>query len=442
MSTSERREIVILGAGFGGAYAARELARQFPRSEEARITLVDRNTYLLFTPMLTEVVGDQIDDRHVVSAIRRLSPRITFEQGRVENVDLAAKRVTVVVGGNEAGIPERHKTLEADHLVLALGSVTNFHGIPGVEEHALTLKTVGDAAEIRNRALVLLERADAEPDAERRRALLTFVVGGGGYSGVETMAALNDLVRDAAKNYTHVDAADVRAIIVEPTKRLLPELSASLAAYTTSKLRERDVEIIVGKGVTGAGEDYVEVEGRGRIPTHLFIWTAGVTPSPLVETLDCKRGKHGGIVVDACCAVLERPGVWALGDCAEVPNTGKGGKGQTYTMTAQNATREGALVGRNIAAVLRGERPKPFRYTPIGELALVGKRSGVAEVYGLRFSGLIAWAMWRAIYLAKLPLMRNRIRVGLDWILDVALGREIAELPVSRSTLSAGETGS
>lgn len=431
MRGEDCRKIVILGAGFAGIHVAQELAHLLPRAEDAQITLVDQNNFMLFTPMLTEVVGGEVDADHIISAVRRLSPRITFEQGRVDGIDLAHKRVTLTRGG--AAAPEEQRTLEADQLVIALGSVANFHDVPGVREHALTIKSVGDAATIRNHALELLGYAADEPDAEKRRALLTFVVGGGGFSGVETMAALNDLVRAAAHSDPRIDASEIRCVLVHPGERLLPELSAGLACYAQMKLQGRGVQVILDTKITGARPDAVELAGNKRIPTHMLVWTAGVTPSPVIGAIDCTRGHHGGIVVDACCAVDGHPGVWALGDCGEVPTPGGQDGQKTYAPTAQNAMREGTHVARNIAAVLRGKRPRPFVYTPIGELALVGKRSGVARLYGVRLSGFVAWALWRGIYLAKMPRMGKRIRIGLDWLLDVLLGREVAELPISRS---------
>jgi len=429
--------IVIVGAGFAGVHVARELARLLPKEEDGQITLVDQHNFMVFTPMLTEVAGGEVDADHIVSAVRRLSPRITFEQGRVDRIDLAAKRVTLTRAAADTAAPPERRTLEADHMVIALGAVTNFHGLSGVQEHALTLKSVGDAAAIRNRALELLDAAADEPDAATRRAMLTFVVGGGGFSGVETMAALNDLVRAVAKTYAPLRDTPIRTVLVQPGKRLLPELNAGLARYAQQKLEQRGVEVILNTEITGAGPDYTALEGDKRIPAHTLIWTAGVTPSPVIGTLDCRRGPHGGVVVDACCAVEGQRGVWALGDCAEIPHPGQK---KTYAPTAQNAMREGTQVGRNIAAVLHGRQPQPFVYTPIGELALVGRRSGVASVYGVHLSGLVAWAMWRAIYLSKMPGLGKRVRIGLDWLLDLVFGREVAALPLAPSVSSGDAT--
>jgi NADH:ubiquinone reductase (H+-translocating) len=421
--------IVILGAGFAGAAAARTLARKLPRDGDARIVLVDQNNFLLFTPMLTEVVSGQVDVHDIISATRRLSPRVTFLQGHVDAVDVRARRVTLTAGAPEAGIPTARRTLQADQLVIAPGSVTNFHHVQGLEEHAFTIKTAADATAMHDRIISLLERAEVEPDAALRRSLLTFVVGGGGFSGVETMAALNDRVRHLARYYSNVDPGEIRTLLVHPEDRLLPELSAGLAAYARRELERRGVEVIVNMRIAGAGADYVDLQGQPRISAHTLIWTAGVTPSPVVRALDCKHGPRHGVVVDACFRVPDCPGVWAVGDCAEIPHPTSG---QTYAPTAQNGMREGAQVARNIVASLRGEQPRPFVYRPIGELALVGERTGVASVYGRQFSGLLAWFMWRAIYLAKEPSVAKRVRTGVDWLLDLAGYRLLVELPVGQ----------
>jgi NADH dehydrogenase len=430
LSLEQRPRIVILGAGFGGQYAARELAKRLHEDGGATITIVDRNNYLLFTPFLTEVVGGQLSVRDVVGAVRGLPTRVSFEQGTIVAADLSSKRVTLSIGAEAEGIPEDTRTLEADHLVLALGAVTNFRGIEGLERHSITMTTTADAIEAHHRAIALLERASQEPDAKRRQDLLTFVVGGGGFSGVETMAALNDLLREAVRRYPGLPEDEVSTILVHHGGRLLPELGARLANYAQEQLERRGVEVILNTGIAGAGADYVELSNGRRIGTREVIWTGGVTPNPLVERLDARHGRHGGLVVGNSLAVPGYPGVWAIGDCAEIPVAGKP---ETYGPTAQNATREGTHVARNIVRVLGGEEPEPFRFRPLGELALVGKRSAVAEVFGLRFSGLLAWAMWRAVYLYKMPGAGKRVRVVINWMLDRAFGAEVvAELRAVR----------
>lgn len=434
LSVGRRPRIVILGAGFGGQYAARELAKRL-QEEDASITIVDKNNYLLFTPFLTEVVGGQLGVRDVVGAVKGLPTRVSFEQGTIVAADLGSKRVTLSIGAEAEGIPEDIRTLEADHLVIALGAVTNFRGIEGLQRHSITMTTTADAIEAHHRAIALLERASQEPDPAARRELLTFVVGGGGFSGVETMAALNDLLREAVGRYPGLSEDEVRTVLVHHGGRLLPELGARLANYAQEQLERRGVEVVLNTGIAGAGADYVELSDGRRIGSREVIWTGGMTPNPLVERLDAGRGHHGGLVADYNLAVPGYPGVWAVGDCAEIPVSGKP---EFYGPTAQNATREGAHVARNIVRVLNGEAPIPFGFRPLGELALVGKRSAVAEVFGLRFSGRLAWAMWRAVYLYKMPGAGKRVRVVINWMLDRAFGAEVvAELRAVRPTPSS-----
>ncbi len=429
MSIAGRPKMVILGAGFAGMYAAQELAKLLPHAVDGGITLVDVNNFFVFTPMLTEVAGGELDPRHIVSAIRRFSPRINFMQGRVEAIDLKEKRVTVRLGRPEDALPDGQETLEADHLVIALGSDTNYYGISGLKENSLSIKNLGDAALIHNRALALLERADAEPDPDLRRELLTFVVGGGGFSGVETMATLNDLVRENSKHYPRILPGDIRTVLIQAEGRLLPELDEELAAYTQKKMEKRGVEVRLSSFISGAGPDHVELKSGERIKTHLLIWSGGVAPTPAVKDLDCEHSRRGGIITDEYFRIPGYTNAWAIGDCADVPQPDKK---RPYTPTAQNATREGKILARNIVATLSGGEIQPFVYRPIGELAMIGKQTGVASIYGLRFSGKVAWAMWRAVYLFKMPHISMRLRVGVDWLGDFMFGREIAELPAMR----------
>lgn len=422
--------VLILGAGFAGIGVAHELRRHY-KPDECEITIVDENNFSLYTPMLAEAAGGSVDAADIVAPIRSLFKKhVNFEQARVEEIDAPNRRVTIAVHGESLGIGDIQRTLECDHLVIALGSITNYRNIPGLEENSLPAKTVSDALAIRNRGMALLERADEEPDPEERRGLLTFVVGGGGFSGVETMAALNDMVRDLCELYPNISQDDIRSILVHPGDRILPELSESLGRYAQRELEKRNVEIMLDTVITAAGPDWVEIKGRDgnpqRIREYTLIWTGGVMPTPVVQRAGVECGKHGGIIAEATCAVPEHPGVWALGDCAEVPQPDSD---RPYAPTAQNAIREGKRVARNIQATMNGQAPEPFIYKAVGELAIVGKRSGVARLYSVHLRGILAWAMWRSIYLAKLPSMAQRFRVGLDWSLDLLFGRDIAQLP-------------
>ncbi len=316
--------------------------------------------------------------------------------------------------------------MHADYLVIAVGAVTDVHHVPGVAEHAIGMKSLGDAQIVHTRAVEMLESANAEPNPEKRRALLTFVVAGGGLTGVETMAALNSFVREKAREYGSFRRDEIRTYLFEYAHRLLPEVAEDLAAYARQKLEDLGVIVETGAELTSVSEDFVELKGGRRIPTCTLIWAAGEKPSPIVQKLDCRHGHHGAIVVDHCCAVVGHENVWAIGDCAEVPKPD--GRG-SYPPTAQNATREGSTVAENIVAVMRGDPQRPFQYRTIGEMALVGRHSGVAQIYGMRLTGLPAWMLWRLVYLSKMPGWSRRVRILSDWTLDLIFGRQTPAIP-------------
>ena len=405
--------VLIVGGGFGGRYAAARLVHRLPRG--SRITLVDRYDYMLYTPMLTEAAGRSVSPKHIQAPNRELSPKIEYLRGELQSADLHRRTITLASG----------QVLEADHLVFALGSTTNFRGIEGAAEHSLTMKTLDDARRVRTLAQRNVELAAREGDSERRRLLLSFVVAGGGYTGVETIAALNDLVRDTAQEHG-TDLQDLQLTLVEPSKRLMSEMPESLAAYSQVELEKDGVHVRTGIGVARVEAESLTLTTGETLRTGMLVWDTGIQPNPIVAEFDCAKGKKGGIATDSTFRVLKRPGVWAIGDCAEIPKPD--GSGQFFEPTAQNATREGAHVADNIVAVTLGRPVKPFRYKQIGELAVVGRYSGVANVYGVQIYGLLGWLMWRGIYLVKMPSMRSRLGILSDWIRLVA-GR--GNVPVS-----------
>jgi NADH dehydrogenase len=404
---ARNQRFVVLGGGFAGTEAARQLAKLIP--DGCEIILIDQHDYLLFTPMLTEAVGAQVSPHHIAVPLRTWSSRIKVITAKVKEINLSTR--SVILDGD--------KVIAADHLVIALGASSNFHGIPGVEGASFELKTLDDADGIRKNALAMVKEAADEQDPVQRSAKLTFVVAGGGYTGVEGIAALNELVRAEAANCPSLAGVPVRTVLIEPLKRLMSEVTPDLAAYSQEQLEKAGVEVKLQVGLKSVNGDLVELSNGEQIRTKTLIWTAGVRANPLVSDLGVPTGKAEAIKVNECFAVEGEPNVWAVGDCAEIPVPGKKG---TYAPTAQNATREGSLVAQNIVRALRGEELKPFRYTPIGELALVGRRKGVARVYGMNFSGFAAYAMWRAIYIMKMPSVAQRLRVLSDWFLDTTLG--------------------
>jgi NADH:ubiquinone reductase (H+-translocating) len=415
--------IVILGGGFGGIAAARQLDRLVGGDPGVQVTLVNRDNFFLFTPMLHEVAASDLDLTHIVNPIRKLFRRVTLFTGEVEGIDLEDRRVTVSHGEGH-----HHHDLAYDHLVIALGGVTNFFGLAGLAEHACTMKSLGDAVHLRNRLIRLLEEADFECAGELREPLLTVVVAGGGFAGVETMAAINDFVRHATRFYARLRDARVRMVLVHPGPVLLPELDAALGRYAAEKLAARGVEVRLGVRVTGASGDGVELSDGTAIRTHTIVWTAGTTGNPRVGTLPC-AGPQGRVAVEGTLAVPGWPGVWALGDCALVPDPHAGG---VYPPTAQHAIRQGTRVARNIVATLNGRPAEPYRYRAVGQLAAIGRRAGVAQLFGMKFSGFPAWWMWRTIYLGKLPRLEKKVRVALDWTLDLLFSKDFVQYSTGR----------
>lgn len=413
--------VVVLGGGFAGVYAALELERRLGRRAGVQITLVSRDSSFLFTPMLHEVAASDLDMTHIVNPIRKLLRRATFFQGDVLAVDLPGRKVTVQHG---AETPHVHD-LPFDHLVLALGSQTNFFGTPGVAERSFTMRSLGDAVALRNRVLESLEEADSECCAAVRRPLVTFTVAGGGFAGVETMGAINDYVRSALRWYPNVGRDDLRMVLVHSGDELLPELGPALGRYARQKLAQRGVEIRLGTRVSGQEQAGVRLSDGTAVPGRTLVWAVGNAPHPLLGTLPCPT-ERGRLVVDECLRVDGWLGVWALGDCALVPDPATGG---FHPPTAQHACRQGQVVARNIAAALRGCPPRPFRFRTLGQLASIGRRTGVARMFGLRFSGFFAWWLWRTIYLAKLPTLERKLRVALDWTLDLFFRKDLVQCP-------------
>jgi NADH dehydrogenase len=335
MSTNQPKQILILGGGFGGLYAALELEKTLARDPDIEVTLVNRENFFLFTPMLHEVAASDLDLTHIVNPIRKLLRRAKFFEGDVEGIDLPARRETVSHGADH-----HHHDLEYDHLVIALGSITNFYNLPGLEARALTMKSLGDAIHLRNLLIAQLEEADFECSAGVRGPLLTFMVAGGGFAGVETIAAVNDFVREAIKFYPHLSEDLLRVVLVHPGPVILPELGEKLGAYAQRKLAERKVEIRVNTRVKGISGHGVELSDGTRIETKTLVWTAGTSPHPLLQTLPCKN-ERGRLLVNEYMAVPDWPGVWALGDCALIPDRQTG---KYYPPTAQHALREGKSV--------------------------------------------------------------------------------------------------
>lgn len=422
------RKILILGGGFGGMKVAEYLEKLLGGVPSISITLVSETNALLFTPMLAEVAGSSLEASHISVPLRSSLRQTNFIRGFVTGIDLERRRV--FLNGAESVSNEGSPQLEYDHLVLGLGSVSNYLGMANVEKFAFNFKSLLDALRIRNHVIEMFEKADCEQDLEIRRRLLTFVVAGGGFAGVELAGALNDFSHGILADYRNIAIEELSVILVHSRNRILPELSESLANYALKKMKQRGVKFRLEARVVDMQPGMV-VLIDGQINAETLIWTAGTTPSPLLNPLAVEKNNRGAVVVDSFLAVPGYPDVWALGDCAAV-NDGKTGK--PCPPTAQFALREAETIATNIRAKLSGILGRPFHFDSLGSLCVIGHQTACAELSvpfsrarSLRFSGLLAWLMWRGIYLSKLPGLERKIRVLISWTLELFFPRDIIQ---------------
>ena len=415
----KKTRVIIAGGGFAGLSAAMHLDKTLARREDIEVTLISRENFILFTPMLHEVAAGDLYPGDSVNPIRRILRRVKFVEAEVEAIDLPARRVHCV-----GGVARLKFELEFDHVLLTLGSETNFFDLPGVSEWAVTMKSLFDAAMLRNRVLALLEEATVQKDPVARRQLLTFVTAGGGFAGAETTGAVNDFVREIIRYYPDLNEELIRVVVIHPGKFLLPELGEELGNYAEHKLRERKVEVIKGARVASYDGSLVTLTDGKSIPASTLIWTAGVKPSPVIARLPCEK-ERGRLLVSEYLAVTGVPGLWAAGDCAGVPilNTEN-----FHPPTAQHGLREGLVAAKNIAATVLDRPLKSFKFATLGQLATIGRRTGVAMVFGIKFSGFVAWCLWRSIYLMKLPRLPKKLRVMVAWTLDLFFSRDIEQM--------------
>jgi NADH dehydrogenase len=392
------------------------------RRDEAEIVLIARENFSLFTPMLPEVCSGALDVRHIVTPIRPQLRRTNFVLADVDSIDVAESRVTFT-----HMLTSLTQTLDYDHLVLALGSSTSTFGIPGVAERAFALKTLEDAATLRNRLIWLLELADSTTDAELRRRLLTIVVVGGGFTGVETAGELVELFRSVVRFYRNVAPREIQIVLLEAGSVLLPGLPARMGSYAARDLVARGVRVVTGDGVAAVDDTSIVMESGNRIDAATAIWSAGVKPAPLLAAASLPKSKHGAVIVGPDFRAADAPKVWAAGDCAAIPN----GTGGYYPATAQHAVREGPLLADNIVATLRRRPLRAFRFSALGMMASLGARKAVAQLPGDRvLTGFFAWFLWRTYYLFRLPGFDRKLRVAFDWTLDLLFPRDLAELRV------------
>jgi len=430
---SIRTRIVILGGGFAGSSTARHLEHLFGPDRAVSLTLISETNALLFTPMLAEVAGSSLEPTHISSPLRTSLHRTNVIRARVTELDLINKRVRLDSGLRPSGAGGSLLTdgVPFDHLVLALGSTSNYMGLTGVEQNTFDFKSLSDAIRIRNHVIEMFERANDERDPAVRRALVTFVVAGGGFAGVELAGALNDFARGMLVYYPNIQREEIKMILVHSQMRILQEFSEALGAYALERMQERGVTFILGTRLADANPGRVILSSGEEISSDTVVWTAGVRPSSLLATLGIELDKRGALPTDSTLAVPGQPGLWAVGDCASLKD---GRTGKTCPATAQHAIREAKTLAHNIYAAVHHKPLKAFYFESLGSLAVVGHQTACAELTlpftggrTVRFSGLLAWLIWRGVYLSKLPGLERQARVLVAWVIELFFPRDIVQ---------------
>ncbi|MDX6649674.1 MAG: hypothetical protein QOJ97_1625 [Solirubrobacteraceae bacterium] len=411
--------IVIAGGGFGGLYAARELERVLP-PQSAHITLVNDVNFMLYTPLLPGAAGGTLEPRHVVVPLREELDRTDLRLGRVTGAQ--PDRNCLMVDTLEG----HHEAIEYDHLIVALGSVSRTLPIPGLAQHAIGFKTLSEAIALRNRVLLCLEMAETLEDPDERAAHLSFVFVGGGYSGVEGLAELQDFAADVIERYPRCRVQGMRWMLVEAAERPMMEVPPQLSDFTMRELRGRGIEFRVGETLEQVTDRSATLSSGEVVPTRTVVWTAGVKPHPVVGRLGLPLTTQGRIEVDRFMQVAGRPNVWAVGDAAAVPDPAR--QGRPCPPTAQHALRQGRDVARNVAATIGRGRLRPFRYRTLGVFVDLGRHQAVAQTLFIRWRGFPAWFLARSYHMAAMPGVKRRLRLIVDWTVDLLFDRDASEL--------------
>jgi NADH:ubiquinone reductase (H+-translocating) len=409
--------VIIAGGGFAGVNAARELERILP-TQSTRLILVNDVNFLLYTPLLPEAAAGTLEPRHVVTPLREILKRTYLRLGAISDHDPATRTVHLTDHGGH------REELRYDQLLLAAGAVSRSLPIPGLDEHAMGFKSLADAIWLRNHLIETLEEANAAEDPVRREELLTYVFVGGGYSGLEALAELQDFAADAIQSYPRARLHGLRFIMVEAMDRVLPEIPAELAEYATRELRGRGIEIRPGTTLESVEADNVELSTGETVPTRTVVWTAGVVAHPSLRSMGIELDEKGRIPVDDRLAVPGLDGVYAAGDCAAVPDP----DGGICPPTAQHAIRHGRVAARNMAAGLGVGRGDSFSYRSRGFFVNLGRHKAVAMGPGLTLSGFPAWWAARTYHLSQMPGRTRRLRAIADWTVGLPFGRDTAEV--------------
>ena len=431
-----KKKIVILGSGFAAVECAKKLENEFGNDPEIELVMIGEDNFLLFTPMLPQVASGMIETRHIVFPIRTICKKTKFYEGRIKNVDPYGKLVTLWGTGDKRSI-----SIHYDFLIVALGSETNFFGMADVEKNAYTMKTLNDAVMLRNRIIDMLEQAENETNPILRKSFLNFVVVGGGFAGIETAGELMDLLLDVRKYYPSIQKDELKVIVLEAMGEILPGFNKKLAEFAKQKLKERGIDIQLKKTVTSFDGNEVTIKTLDETPkdsidqseinsiiTKTLIWTAGITPVNTIKRSMFKTEK-GKIVINDFLEVEKFPGVFAIGDCALFvdPITNR-----PFPPTAQIAEAQAKMAAKNLISLIKNSEKEKFVYHSKGQLAIIGKRTGIATFLGVNISGFLAWLIWRNVYLSKIPTFDKKTRVFLDWMIDLFFDRDVSRLKLMK----------
>ena len=429
-----KKRILVLGGGFAGVDCTRKLESYFHSDYDIEITLVSDDNFLLFTPMLPQIVAGTIAPRHIVMPLRALCKKSRIYESVVRDIDPVQQHVTL------EGTPEKIGVrIHYDYLVIALGSETNFFGLKNVEKHSFTMKTLADAISLRNRLIDMLEQAENEKNPKIKERLLTFVIVGGGFAGVETAGEINDFLHDAVSYYHNTKKDDIHVILVEAASTILQGFNKRLTKYAHNKLKKNGIRILLESAVTSfdgknvilnkLSEPSVGIDSKNIISSHTLVWTAGVTPVEIIQNSIFKI-KKGKIVVNEFLEIPNHPGIFAIGDCSQFDDEVH----NKFPPTAQLAEAHAKLVAYNIKQTIANKEKKKFEYNWKGQSAIIGKHYGIAEVMGMKITGFWAWILWRNYYLTKMPNLEKRIRVWLDWNIDLFSRIDISRYGFKRDT--------
>ncbi|MGD9535001.1 MAG: NAD(P)/FAD-dependent oxidoreductase [Candidatus Nitrosocosmicus sp.] len=447
LSTTNSKHIVILGGGFAGIGVLKNLQKDFHNHGNIEITLIDKDNFFLFTPMLPEVASGMIETRHIVTPVRSFCKKAKFYEAKIQDIGLKNNKIVIShkigrqhnddnsLKDEDQSPGESHKhTIPYDHLVIALGNENNFFGNADIELNSFTLKSITDAIKLRNHLIKILEQVNLEQDnKDLRKSLLTFVVVGGGFSGVEAVGSINDFIRDSVKRYyKNIFMSEIKVILVSATDKILEQIDEDLGNFALSKLQAKGVDFIFNKKVKEVTQESATLDDGTIIPTYSLIWTAGVSPSKLVANLECEHDKSHRILTNEYLEVKNYEGiVYALGDCASTlnPHTGK-----PYPPTAQHAIKQSEIVSKNIVLSIKrvekeNQRKRKINYKTRGMMAQIGKRNGVAILFGkIRLHGFLAWWLWRTYYLTNLPTANKKLKVIGDWTFDLLFKPDVSQI--------------